>query len=209
VLMLPSGDECERELRMSLPQHVREWFIPLSRNDQALSDAFAEMQAIALEQGSIPLVVQLVENPKFDLPGVDIFSGATNLETHDYIHILLGRGVLPKDEAFVLGFTMGSTNRVGQIEETLYGLFTRFLYPKHYRFTDEDFQIYKDAVRLGYVSDCQPLDTIDYPSLAGFTLEEVRNKIGIEKSLLRAYYEIEARRHPDSFESQRLLALTQ
>ncbi len=190
---------------MSLPQHVREWFIPLSRTQQTLGDAFAEMQTIALEQDAIPMIVQLVENPKFDLPGVDIFSGATDLEAHDYIHILLGRGVLPKDEAFVLGFTMGSTNRVGQLEETLYGLFTRFLYPKHYRFSDEDFQIYKDAVRLGYISDCQALDKINYRELAGLTLEAAREHLGIEANLLRAYYEIEAKRHPEAFESQRLL----
>jgi len=189
---------------MSLPQHVKEWFIPLSRSEQLLGEAFKEMQGIALEQDSIPMLVQLVENPKFDLPGIDIFSGATDLETHDYIHILLGRGVLPKDEAFILGFTMGSTNRVGQIEEKLYGLFTRFLYPKHYRFSDDDFQVYKDAVRLGYISDCQPLDKVDYASLSGLSLDDARAKIGIESSLLQAYYDIEAKRYPDAFESQRL-----
>ncbi|MCG8668859.1 MAG: hypothetical protein MI867_05555 [Pseudomonadales bacterium] len=190
---------------MALPEHVKRWFVPLSEEDKTLAQAFKEMQDIALEQDSIPLIVQLVENPSYDLPGVEIFSGATNLETHDYIHLLLGRGVLPKDEAFVLGFTMGSTNRVGSIEEKLYGLFTKYLYPKHYRFTDEDFQIYKDAVRLGYVSDCQPLDGVDYESLASLTLKQARERIGIETDLIRAYFGIEKKRHPDSFESQRLL----
>jgi dihydropyrimidinase len=138
------------------------------------------------------------------LQGGTLQTTATDLETHDYIHILLGRGVLPKDEAFVLGFTMGSTNRVGNIEERLYGLFTRFLYPKHYRFTDDDFQVYKDAVRLGYVSDCTPLDKVDYPALSHLTVREARRELGIETALLKAYFEIEKRRYPDSFESQRL-----
>lgn len=191
---------------MALPEHVKQWFIPLSQGQLTVGEAFAQMQTIALEQESIPLLVQLVENPKFDLPGVDIFSGATDLSTHDYIHLLLGRGVLPKDEAFVLGFTMGSTNRVGDIEERLYGLFAKYLYPKHYRFTDEDFQIYKDAVRLGYVSDCQPLDKVNYEGLLGLSLDEAREKLGLEKDLLQAYYKIEAKRHPESFESQRLIA---
>jgi hypothetical protein len=194
-----------KERAVALPENVRHWFIPLSEGTLSLGDAFAQMQTIALEQDSIPLLVQLVENPKYDLPGVDIFSGATDLSTHDYIHLLLGRGVLPKDEAFVLGFTMGSTNRVGNLEESLYGLFTKYLYPKHYRFTDEDFQIYKDAVRLGYVSDCQPLDKVDYPALSELSLDDARQQLGIEKDLLQAYYQIEARRHPDSFESQRLI----
>ncbi len=190
---------------MALPTHIRQWFIPLSETNKTLGQAFDEMQKIALDQESIPFIVQLIENPAYDLPGIDLFSGATNLETHDYIHLLLGRGVLPKDEAFVLGFTMGSTNRVGNLEESLYGLFTKYLYPKHYRFSDEDFQVYKDAVRLGYVSDCSPLHEIDYPSLRHLTLEQARSHIGIETNLLKAYFSIEKKRYPESYESQRLL----
>lgn len=191
---------------MSLPQHVQEWFIPLSRKTQLLDDAYQEMQSIALAQECIPTIIQLIENPKYELPGLEIFSGATDLKTHDYIHILLGRGLLPKDEAFVLGFTMGSTNRIGQIEENLYGLFSRYLYPKEYRFSKEDFQIYKDAVRLGYISDCMPLNTVDYPSLHPLTLQNAREKIGIESDLLSAYFQIEAKRHPDCMESRRLIS---
>lgn len=189
---------------MGLPLEVREWFIDLHDDQQTLADAYKKMQAIALKQESIPLLVQLVENPKFDIPGIDIFSGATDLATHDYIHILLGRGVLPKDEAFVLGFTMGSTNRVGEWEEKLYGLFAKYLYPKHYRFSDEDFQVYKDAVRLGYISNCKPLDKINFPELAYLKISEVRETIGLEKDLLQAYYNIEAKRYLESYESQRL-----
>ena len=36
-------------------------------------------------------------------------------------------------------------------------------------------------------------------------LEDARKAIGIESSLIRAYYEIEKRRYPDERESQRLL----
>jgi len=190
---------------MALPEHVKHWFIPLSAESMTLREATEAMSKIALDQEDIPTIVKVVENPDYDLPGMDIFSGATDLETHDFIHLLLGRGVLPKDEAFILGFTMGSTNRVGAIEETLYGIFTRFLYPKHYRFSKEDFEVYKDAVRLGYVSDCQSLDKVDYKSFLDLTLEEARQAIGIETSLLRAYYQIEAKRYPDSLESTRLL----
>lgn len=190
---------------MALPKNVKEWIINIEDDSQTLEIAYNKLQEIALEQDSIPLLIQLVENPKFDLPGVDIFSGATDLATHDYIHILLGRGVLPKDEAFVLGFTMGSTNRVGNMEEKLFGLFAKYLYPKNYRFSDEDFHVYKDAVRLGFVSDCQPLDKIDYPALAKKSIKEVREEIGLEADLLQAYYKIEAKRYPNSFESNRLI----
>jgi hypothetical protein len=190
---------------MSLPSHAREWIIPLSDDKQTLGEAYEKMQAIALAQESIPLLIQLVENPKYDLPGIDIFSGATDLATHDYIHILLGRGLLPKDEAFILGFTMGSTNRLNEWEERLYGLFTKYLYPKPYRFSEEDFQVYKDAARLGYISGCEPLNTVDYPALEHLSIKAAREKIGIEVDLLRAYFTIEAKRYPHSYESQRLI----
>ena len=188
---------------MALPENVKQWHWPLSYQDTNLGDAYQNMQKIALKQESIPWVVQLVENPDYDIPGITIFDGATNLETHDLIHILLGRGVLPKDEAFVIGFTMGSSNRVGSFQERLYSLFTRYFYPRHYQFGDEDLQVYKDAIRLGYISDCQPLDKVDYASLLNLTIKEARTTIGIEENLLSAYYEIEAARYPHSIESQR------
>lgn len=190
---------------MALPEKVKQWHWPLTKRDITLQDAYQDMQKIALKQESIPWIVQLVENPDYEIPGITIFDGATHLETHDLIHILLGRGVLPKDEAFVIGFTMGTSNRVGNFQENLYGLFTKYIYPRHYRFDDEDLQVYKDAVRLGYISDCTPLSAIDYPSLLSNSIQEVRNMIGIEESLLAAYYEIEAARYPDSMESQRNL----
>ncbi|WP_369985049.1 hypothetical protein [Thalassolituus sp.] len=182
-----------------------DWFIPLSEKDKTLKEVYAELASFGDNQGSIPLIVQLVENPKFDIPGFDIFNGATSLQTHDYIHILLGRGILPKDEAFVIGFTMGSTNRVSSLEEKLYGLISKYLYPKEFQFSDSDFDVFKDALRLGFISDCQPLNTVDYEALMPLSLEEARKAIGIESSLIRAYYEIEQRRYPDERESQRLL----
>ncbi|MCP5162896.1 MAG: hypothetical protein H6999_04250 [Hahellaceae bacterium] len=190
---------------MALPEPIANWIIPLAQDQMTLGDAFAEMQKIALKQEDIPLMVQLVENPKFDLPGIDLFRGATDLKAHDYIHLLLGRGVLAKDEAFVLGFTMGSTNRVSTAEERLYTFFTRYLYPKVYRMDDEDVAIYKDAVKLGYISDCQPLDTVDFSTLSHLTLAQAREAIGIEVDLLKAYYAIEKKRYPDARASQRLL----
>ena len=184
---------------------VRQWMVPLSEGAKTLRQARAELAALGLKQDDVPFLVQLIENPKYDLPGFDIFHGATDLATHDQIHILLGRGLLPKDEAFVIGFTMGSTDGVTQTEETLYGFFAKYLYPKAYRFTDEDMRVFRDAVRLGFVSDVTPLDRVDLAALEDLPLAEARAKIGLEEDLLRAYYAIEKRRYPNSFESQRLV----
>src|SRR6185295_131573 len=115
-----------------------------------------------LKQDDIPYLIRTVENPEFDLPLVDIFHGATDLQMHDRLHILLGRGLLPKDEAFVIGFSMGSTGRVNTTEEFLYGLFAKYLYPRAYRFTEDDMSVFKDAVRLGFISDCRSLCRTDF-----------------------------------------------
>jgi len=190
---------------MDVEEKVKNWFIPLSDSDKTLMQACEELQSFGLKQNDVPYIIQIVENPKFDLPGFDIFHGAVNLQTHDYIHIILGRGLLPKDEAFVIGFTMGSTDRVTATEERLYAFFAKFLYPREYRFTDDDVRIFKDAVRLGFVSDCKPLPQIDYSQYLHWPLREIRKALGIEEDLLRAYYAIEKRRYPTSPESQRLL----
>ena len=190
---------------LSKAERVRQWMIPLSEGDKTLAQARAELEVLALKQDDVPFMVQLVENPKFDLPGFDIFHGATDLATHDQIHMLLGRGLLPKDEAFVIGFTMGSTDAVSQTEEKLYGFFTKYLYPRQYRFTDEDLRVFKDAVRLGFVSDVKPLSQVSFDDLQDLPLREARARIGLEEDLLRAYYAIEKRRYPNSFESQRLV----
>jgi hypothetical protein len=190
---------------MELEEKVKNWFIPLSSGDKTLGQAYHELQSFGLKQNDVPYVIQMVENPKFDLPGFDIFHGAVNLQTHDYIHIILGRGLLPKDEAFVIGFTMGSTDRVTATEERLYTFFAKYLYPREYRFTDEDVRVFKDAVRLGFTSDCKPLSQIDYSQYLHRQLREIRQALGIEEDLLKAYYAIEKRRYPTSLESQRLL----
>jgi len=190
---------------MHSPNPVEEWFIPLSETRLTLRQAHSQLAAFGLKQEDVPLIIQLVENPKFDLPGIDLFHGAADLETHDFIHILLGRGLLIKDEAFVIGFTMGSTNRVSTTEERLFSLITRFVYPKGYRFSQEDLQVYRDAVRLGYVSDCKPLAEIDFKPYLDWPLGKIRQDIGLEVDLLRAYYAIEARRYPEIQESTRNL----
>ena len=190
---------------MEVPPRIHDWFVPLSCNDRTLRETTASLNAIGLKQREVPFLVRLVENPDFDLPLVDLFHGATSLETHDYLHMIFGRGLLPKDEAFVIGFSMGSTGKVSTTEESLYGLFAKHLYPRAYRFCEEEFRVFKDAVRLGFISDCRSLCETDFARYLDFPLGRIRDALGIETSLLRAYYAIEKRRYPGACECQRLL----
>lgn len=183
----------------------RDWHLPIRRDHLTLRQAHDSLSRVGADQAEIPLLIQLVENPKYKIPGVTLFHGAVDLEQHDYIHILLGRGLLEMDEAFVIGFTMGSTNKVTTTEEKLFTLIAQYLYPKVYQFGKIEIEVFKNAVRLAYLSSCRALDQIDFTASLDQPLKKVREDIGLEAHLLLAYYEIEKQRYPDSIASQRLL----
>ncbi|KAF0192679.1 MAG: hypothetical protein FD165_449 [Gammaproteobacteria bacterium] len=181
------------------------WHHPLRRDLLTLRQVYDSMSRAGAGQNEIPLMIQLVENPRYKFPGFTLFHGAVDLEQHDYIHIILGRGMLELDEAFTIGFTMGSTKKVTETEEQLFALIAQYLYPTVYQFGEREIEVFRDAVRLGYVSDCQPLDEIDFRQYLDMPLRVVRERIGVEANLLRAYYEIEKNRYPDATASRRLL----
>ena len=183
----------------------RDWIVPLAMDHWTLREILGSAAHMAAGQDDIPLVVQLVENPKFDIPGINLFNGAVDLFTHDCIHALLGRGMLPKDEAFVIGFTMGSTDRVTTSEERLFALAAKYLYPGPFKFSDEEIHVFKDAVRLGFVSDCRSLSAVDYKPYLDTPVGELRRTLGLERELIEAYYRIEQRRYPNDRASARLL----
>ncbi len=184
--------------------HWKEWHVPLEVEDITIRECLATQAPVAAGSSDIPLIVKLVENPKFDIPGLTLFNGAVSLDDHDVIHVLLGRGMLPKDEAFVIGFTMGSTNRMSTSEKKMYSLVAKYLYPGPYKFSDEDIVVFKKAAHLGYVSDCTPLDKIDFSPYLDMTVKEARVSLGIEADLLAAYYNIEQKKYPQFMECQRI-----
>lgn len=183
----------------------KDWYLPFRRDQLTLRQARQDLATVSAAAQEIPLLVQLIENPKFSIPGLTIFHGAVNLDQHDNIHILLGRGLLAMDEAFTIGFTMGSTRRVSTAEESLYTLFAQHFYPKVYQMSRDDIDVFRHAVRLGHISACQPLDTVDFTPWLDRPLAELRQAIGLETNLLLAWYEIEKKRYPASVASQRLL----
>ena len=184
---------------MLAPQTYADWHVPLSRNDLTLRQAAAELSCVGAAPDDIPLMVRLAENPRYNL-----FHGAVDLKTHDYIHCVLGRGLLAKDEAFVVGFTMGSTH-LGATEEKLFTLVAEHLYPGVFRFSRDDVRVFRDAVRLAFVCEPPPLNQVDYAARLDRPLGEIRRELRLDQDLLRAYYAIEKQRFPDAPESRRLL----
>jgi hypothetical protein len=182
-----------------------DWHLPLSQGHATLGEGQASLARVGAAQGDIPFIIQLLENPRFDIPGLDVFHGAVDLAHHDAIHLLLGRGLLPKDEAFVIGFTMGSTRKVTTAEEKLFSLIASRVYPGIYRFDEDDVRVFRDAIRLAWVSECRRLDKVPFERHGDVPLVELRRMLRIEEDLLRSYYAIETRRFPASRESRRLL----
>ena len=181
------------------------WHLPLSAGDVTLQQALDSLASIGARPHEIPFIVRLLENPKYSLPGMTLFHGAVDLKAHDRIHILLGRGLLTEDEAFTIGFTMGSTKRVRRSEEWLFGWLARHVYPQPYTFDTNAVCIFNDAVRLGGISGCQPLNRIQFDQYSDTPLSVIREQLGLEIDLLTAYYQIEKQRYQHAIASQRLL----
>jgi len=179
---------------------INEWHVPLHENKTTLTEALKSMEGFKLEAEDVPLIIKLVENPKYD---IGLFAGNVSLHNHDCIHLLLGRGLRVKDEAFVIGYTMGSTKKMWRWRRNLYMFCAKYLFPKGYRFGEEERFVFNVGVMLGESCDTD-LSEVDFKALGKYRIEKVRRLLGIDKELLKSYYEIEKKCFLNSEESQRL-----
>jgi len=176
------------------------WHHPLSEDQTSLYRVLDSMQEFKLCQEDVPLVVKLTENPNYFTS--KLFTGAVDLYSHDCIHVLLGRGLLAKDEAFVIGYTMGSGKKMSRWRRNLFLWVTKYLYPEGYKFTEEERYIFYSGVMAG--SQCPTdLSSVNFKELADYKVQGVREKLGIDKELLKCYYCTEKKLF-NNRESQRL-----
>jgi len=119
-----------------------EWNPGLNNEAHTLRAAYQQMPREGAP--AIPWYVKLFENPAspFALPG------AAGVFAHDCIHILLGRGTLPQDEAFVVGFTMGASGDLTLLQRRFFVLFASLVYRGSYRFSRIERRIFNIAVNL-------------------------------------------------------------
>ncbi len=185
---------------------LKTFIIPLHDGQVTLREGMARLMAIGNPQSEVPWIVRIMENPVFDVPPLSMFRGRVTLEQHDCIHLLLGRGTTLMDEAFTIGFTMGSTKRMSTAALELFGKVAGRLYPKAYRFPPAAVQVFHDAVHLASISGCEPLDHADFLALMDLPLREIRRRLGVEENLLQTYYELEATRNPGISACRRLVA---
>jgi hypothetical protein len=193
-------DECKKQLAQ---KRANEWHVNLGEK-LTLRDAKDTMSVFALTQGDVPLIIKLTENPKYFTS--KLFTGAVDLFAHDCVHILLGRGVLLKDEAFVIGYTMGSAKKMWRWRRNLFMWICKRLYPEGYKFGEEERFVFYNGVMAGSKCDVD-LSTIDFRDRCVLDLElsEIRHLLGIDEELLRCYYCTENRLFKESRESRRLV----
>lgn len=175
------------------------WHIPLNQDALTIRQGLATMDSFKLSQSDVPVIIRLFEHPKFN-----ILPGSVTLQQHDIIHLLLGRGVLPKDEAFVLGFTMGTTGELTAIQKAVFLFVVRYLYPAGYRFSQEEVEIFERGLRLGTKLDCADLSAVDLTVYMDYTISRARRKIGIDVCELVREYITEKERY-NAPECSRLL----
>lgn len=185
-------------------EKAENWHVPLFSNGRKLKTVLRGMEDWRLEAKEVPWIIRAIENPKSPLCDFDFFPGCVDLFSHDCIHIILGRGILPKDEAFVIGYTMGSTKRVGRFREWLFLWIARWLYPEGYKFYEEERQVFQWGVMAG--KHCKKdLTKIDFEPMRNNSISAIRKVLGIETKFVKVCYILEKRAFPESKESQRLL----
>lgn len=179
-------------------EFVFQWNPGLENDDETLEEVLRKLPGMA--QADVHFLVRFFENPasRFAL------TGAVDLFNHDCIHIVLGRGLQLQDEAFVIGFTMGTSKGLAFAEYSLFYLASRFLYPKTYRFDRAQFEVWKMAFEFGMKSAVQKIYDIDFRSLLYKKLSEVRNIVRIDKDELYEVYAREKHLLPNTEVSRRL-----
>jgi len=183
--------------KAAVPDYI-DWNPGLDNGAKTLAAVIKTLPAN--EPTDISAIVKLFENPASPIA----LPGAVNLERHDCIHILLGRGLLPQDEAFVIGFTMGTSKYISGFAHGLFKKASRYLYPKPYKFSKDHLIAFELGMQYGKV--CKASEIYEFP-FEKFTKDKLgilRKRLGIKISDLRQIYRTEKILLPDSKASKRL-----
>lgn len=134
------------------------------------------------QKSKIPLIVWLLENPQSILS----LPGRISLEDHDYLHLVLNCDRSSIGEALVIGFCMGGDPSTKKVHILIFKFFARYIYPKVYRFTEDDlskfnlgFNYGKEIYRINQI----PLNQIKFSQFS--RPEQVRSCLGINPSKLK------------------------
>ncbi|MFM8633825.1 MAG: hypothetical protein ACKOEX_03280 [Planctomycetia bacterium] len=178
----------------------RKWFPGLDNDHLTLREVIATLPAAP--PAAIPWIVRLFENPH----GWLRLHGAVDLANHDRIHVLLGRGLLDQDEAFVIGFTMGSTKAVSRLERWFFKCAVSHLYPDPYRIPWPILAAYDLGLEAGREMGVKNIHLAVTDAMLDRPLGDLRRELGIDTRRLREFYAREREALPATPASRRLPA---
>jgi hypothetical protein len=176
-----------------------EWYPGLENSDLSLGEVVSSLPGIPA--GDVPEIVRHFENPE----SANALPGAVTLQQHDFIHVLLGRGLLDQDEAFVIGFTMGSCGSTlsREHEMRMEEAFSK-AYPEPYRIVGTKLKAYRLGVQAGRELALVDFSSFDFEAHADRPLAEVRASTLRSVAGLQDFYQREKQMIPDTLESARL-----
>ena len=80
---------------------------------------------------------------------------------------------------------------------------SKYLYPEGYKFGEEERFVFYAGVMAGEKCPTD-LSKVDFKELLDYKVQGAREKLGIDKDLLKCYYCFEKKCLPESLESRRL-----
>lgn len=180
-----------------------EWYPGLSSGGLTLKQVYDTLPGFSPDK--VPQIVRQFENPESPVA----LPGAVTLKQHDYIHVILGRGLLDQDEAFVIAFTMASAclgakselseNEVVQMLEA----FSK-LYPEPYRIVEPKLSAFRHGVAAAQALAVVDLSTFDFDAVKDRPLSEIRRMVLRSPEELREWNRQEQQLIPGTLESARL-----
>jgi len=180
------------------PSDYAKWNPGLKNGEKKLASILKTLPAN--EQADISSIVKLFENPSSPVA----LPGAVSLERHDCIHIMLGRGLLPQDEAFVIGFTMGTAKHITGFEESIFKKASMYLYPKQYRFSKNNLIAFELGLRYGKACKVTEIYEFPFEEYEQEKISVIRRKLGVSLHELRQIYRAEKLLLPNTRCSKRL-----
>jgi hypothetical protein len=127
------------------------------------------------KQSDVPWQIWLMENPDSPIS----LPGKISLYNHDCLHILLDCGLSNNEEAFVVGFSMGTDRQTHWYHVIIFKLISRYFYPVKYRFTWQQLKSFELGYKFGELSAIRNLNSINFRLHAHKTVDRLRQLFGI------------------------------
>lgn len=199
-LLFACEDDHDRESDTATP-YWGMWHPGLANDDQRLDSVIATLPGVG--DNEIPREVRELEDPA----STQALAGAVSLTWHDAIHVLLGRGLLDQDEAFVIGFTMGNASDFRDADAARMKHAFAHRYPEPFRVQGQKLHAFDLGIAAGQSTLVRDVALREKTLPKTALIRDWRQALGISTDHLRSVYGREQREIPGTLESARLPVL--